>query len=345
MSASRMSGSTRRHRSKRRLAVAIAAGTLCLALACTPSDIRVTADERNPPLNLSALHETGIAPMSTNLDAAQKLVITRSCVDLGVDYSTRLHQYFRRSRIFTFVIAPAIALLFGAVAAVIYWRLLARRRKVGWIPILWCGGLACAAGAVAAGAMHALVVLPQLSRAVAAHRSFAALAREGWIPASAEDAQRDFTANCSDRIADVVEGAREGHDGLKQYRTLFRTDETNPPKEADFNLYSTVIQNRARDLLDLYAVDSGFGKSGVRALSWNDVTAQNSRFEIATGEQGGWWVHSSAHPAAILIVAFGIPLTAWLILFLLSRRVSAAVAHSIKKSHEKRPVAVTQQGA
>jgi hypothetical protein len=230
------------------------------------------------------------------------------------------------------------------LAAGIYWTVLARRRRVGWVFLLTCGGLACLAAALAAVAMHAVIVLPQLSRAVAAHRSFATLAREGWIPESADETQRDFTANCSDRIADIVQGSREGRDGLERYRTLLRPAETLPPNEKDGELYGTVIQKRAKDLSELYAVESGFGKSERRALSWNDVTAQNGRFEAAAARNGGWWVHSSAYPAAVLMIVLGIPAVAWVALFLLSRRVSATVARIIRKGGARTERPLNPQG-
>lgn len=314
---------------------------LCSPIACAPSETRVTAQHRTPPLDLSALHRTGIPAGSSNLDAAQKIEITRACADIGADVSVRLHGYFRQSRRFTFLFAPLIAIIAGALSAYVYWKILARRRVVGWLPLVSCLVAAWGLGALAALVAHTIFVVPTLSGAVAAHRAFATLAQEGWIPASADDAQRDFTANCSDRIADIVHGAREGRDALGRYRTIFRTQEHLPREEADSALYNTVIQNRAKDLSDLYAVDTGLGKAGARALSWNEVTAQNSRFDAATAEQDGWWIQSSAHPAALFIIAVGIPLVAWALLLFASRRTTAAVARSIRKVRP-RPA---QQGA
>jgi hypothetical protein len=317
--------------SRRRCGVAFFVAILCLAVACSPSETRVTAKQRTAPLDLSPLHSTGIPAMSSSLEAAQKIEITRACADIGADMSGHLHNYFRQGRMFTILVAPLIALLAGVLCAFVYWRILAPKRVVGWLSVAACVAGAWLIGGVAALALHASTVVPALTKAVAAHRAFAMLAQEGWVPASADDSQRDFTANCSDRIADIVAGAPVGHDALKRYRTIFRAAEELPSEEADSPRYGAVIQNRARDLVDLYAVDSGLGKSQARALSWNEVTAQNSRLDAATAAQGGWWIYSSLHPAAFLIIALGIPLVAWSVVLVLSRRITAMVARSIRK--------------
>ncbi|HYC92733.1 MAG TPA: hypothetical protein VEO54_26225 [Thermoanaerobaculia bacterium] len=305
---------------------------LLVWVACAPSETRVTAEHRRAPLDLAALHSTGI-PAMANVEPAQKIEITRACTDIGAEVSIRLHDYFRISRLFCFAVAPLIALVLGAAMAFVYWRILARRRQVGWIPLLSVLLVAWLAAAVTAVGVRSLTVLPALSSAVAANRTFVTLAQEGWIPASADDTQRDFTANCSDRIMDLVQGSREGQDALKRYRTIFRAAETLPPEGADTSLDATILQNRAKDLSDLYAVDTALGKSQLRALTWNAVTTQNSRFAAATDRQGGWWIHSSAHPLAVLIIAAGIPLIAWGFLLLFSKRVTATVARNIRKAH------------
>lgn len=304
---------------------------LCAGFACAPSETQVISEHRTAPLDLSALHSTGVAAMSSSLDPPQKAAITGFCADIGADIAIRLHNYFRLSQRFSLFVCPLIALAMGGLLALVYWKVLARRRWLGWRPLLLCVLIAWAIGGLLAIEVHRWWVRPVLASAVAAHRSLFTLAQEGWIPKSADDTQRDFSANCSDRIADIIQGARQGHDGLKRYPTLFRPAETLPAEDANSELHWAVIQSRAKDLVDLYAVDSGFGKAQARALSWSGVIAQNARFDAATESQGGWWIHSSLHPMGSLMIAMGTPLFAWLFLWLASARVRATVARTIER--------------
>jgi hypothetical protein len=303
---------------------------LCMG-ACAPSETQVISEHRTAPLDLSALHSTGVAAMSSSLDPPQKAAITGFCADIGADIAIRLHNYFRLSQRFSLFVCPLIALAIGGMLALVYWKVLARRRWLGWRPLLLCVLVAWSIGGLIAIEVHRLWVRPALASAVAAHRSLFTLAQEGWIPKSTDDTQRDFSANCSDRIADIIQGAREGHDGLKRYPTLFRPAEALPAEDANSALHWAVIQSRAKDLVDLYAVDSGFGKTQARALSWSGVIAQNARFDAATESQGGWWIHSSLHPMGSLAIAVGTPLFAWLFLWLASARVRATVARTIER--------------
>jgi hypothetical protein len=312
-----------------RVAEAALLTVLISLFGCSPPETEIAAEHGRPNLDLVALHSEGIAPGSQNLDDGGKALIGGLCGDIGADISMRLRDYFFASHVFSWGICSLLALICGWLAALVYWKL-ARKRRAGWSSLFLCLiAFWFAAGSLALIA-HWYYVRPQMARAVAAHRTLLRLAQETWIPKSTNESVRDFSANCSDRLEDIALGAQYGDKALGRYPTLFRSREELPSASTNPVLYWAVIQSRAKDMGELYAVDSGFGRTRRVAASWSGVLDTNSRFRAVTDQNGGWLIHSDLHPAGLLILFVGIPLIAWIHLWRWSRTVRKQTIRDIE---------------
>jgi hypothetical protein len=303
-----------RFRSTNRPAVKTALFVILVSVfGCSPTEPQIAGEHGQPSLNLVALHSEGIAP-NTQLDSTQKATIGGLCGDTGADISIRLHEFFLRDRIFSFLVCSILAFVCGWLAALIFWKGLAPSRRVGWSWFFLCILGAWVVAGVAACLIHRYYVQQPLARAIASHRTLLQLAQETWIPRSTNESIQDFSANCSDRLEDIASGAQYGDKALSRYPTIFRSEEELPSKDTNPSLYWAVIRARAKDMAELFAVDSGFGKTQRVAASWSEVIDTNSRFRLITDRDFvgiGWFVHSDWHPAAVLILLIGTVLFAW----------------------------------
>jgi len=324
-------GARSQHRGyTRRLFETLCCVAFLATFGCGLSETKIADQQKRPPLDLVALHSENISPNS-QLDGAQKAKIGQLCGDVGADISIRLNNYFLASWIFSLVVCPVLAIICGILAANVYWRILAPKRRVGLLAFLLCvlGGWIIAGSAALVAQKY--YVEPKLAAAVASHRTLLQLAQETWIPGSMDELLQDFTANCSDRLQDIASGAQYGDAALARYPTLLESADPLPKKEESPALYWTIIQARAKDMGKLFGVDSGFGQTKKVSSSWREVMDANSRFRFITNHHGGWLIHWDLHPAGTVIVLVGTLLTAWICLLRFSRKVRIQTENDIKE--------------
>lgn len=274
------------------------------------------------------------------LQDSQKLEVAERCIETARDISGPVNAYARGSLRFAALAAPAVAVT-GGIALALLFEWLSRRRRVGWanwlLALLGC----YAAAGVGAWGIYCTNVLPTAVEMAGADRMLRELKRDGWIPATKDLALQDNTTNCVDRLNVIKAGREDDALGkkLEGYEPLYKDIEALPVSAAGVNrvAYWEGVKSRATDAARLLDVALTWQERD-RPLGPSEVLRANPQFRDGARERwagvqpgGGPWYRELAYlliyegvpgglpTAAALVILFVVPVTANLLLLVLTR--------------------------
>ncbi len=224
---------------------------------------------------------------SRPLGDAEKAQIAVPCAETATEISGHVQSFAHGSILFALVWCLAISVVTGLLLAWLCWWL-AKRRIVGWpafaYGLLGAWGLA----ALASWGLYAGVQLPKVRNLVAADWLLRELKQDSWIPGTKDPARFDFTANCVDRIQEVVQGRESCDEQMAVYPPLFKGLSPLPLDRAGTNTvaYRQGLQSRAEDMVRLLEVETVWQPVD-RPLSAAAVFEKNPVFRVAANERYG----------------------------------------------------------
>lgn len=277
---------------------------------------------------------------SRPLSDSEKAQIAVPCAETATEISNGVQSFARGAISFALVWCLAISVTTGLLLAGLCWWL-AKRRIVGWpafaYALLGAWGLA----ALASWGLYAGVQLPRVRSLVAADWLLRELKQDSWIPGTKDTARFDFTANCVDRIQEVVQGRESCDQQMEAYLPLFKGLPPLPRDRAGTNTvaYRRGLQSRAEDMVRLLEVETVWEPVD-RPLSAAAIFERNPVFRTAANERYGQLAYllllrglPPGVPAGpILIIIIVVPLVAVSVL--------AVATQSKKRSLRKRLIVV-----
>lgn len=218
---------------------------------------------------------------------AEKARVTILCTETAKEISGGVGTYARGAIVFALAWCLAISMAAGLLLAGLCWWL-AKRRIVGW-PAFTCALLgAWGLAALASWGTYRAVQLPLLRGLVAADWQLRELKQDGWIPGTTDPARVDFTANCVDRIRDVMRGSDCCDQQVAAYPPLFKDLPPLPREPGGTNSmsYRKGLQSRALDIDSLLAVDAVW-EPGDRPIEAAEVFKRDPVLVKAVSERYG----------------------------------------------------------